>query len=227
MKYLKKHKGKIISVLIIIIVFAIMYFSDRNVSKESEKSFSNEAFPSVTISEEIVTVNEDVSEKVNDTTKENQNTKVLPAEKPESDSDEIEEKIDEKLICTLSVRCDTINQNIGLLDESKRVLIPSDGIIFNSNKVEFSEGDSVFDVLLREMKNNGIHFEYVSMPVYDSAYIEGINNIYEFDCGSRSGWLYRVNGEFPKYGCSQYKLKNGDIVELVFSCDMGKDVGKI
>ena len=25
-------------------------------------------------------------------------------------------------------------------------------------------------------------------PIYNSAYIEGIHNLYEFDCGSLSGW---------------------------------------
>ena len=84
----------------------------------------------------------------------------------------------------------------------------------------------MFDVLLREMKENGIHFEYVSTPIYDGVYIEGIGNIYEFDCGSRSGWLYCVNDKFPGYSCSQHKIKNGDVIKLLYTCDMGKDVGK-
>lgn len=43
--------------------------------------------------------------------------------------------------------------------------------------------------------------------MYNSAYIEGINNLYEFDCGSLSGWMYKVNEWFPNYGCSRYVLK--------------------
>ena len=130
------------------------------------------------------------------------------------------------LVCTLSVKCDTINNNLDLLDEAKRSIIPSDGIIFEKSNLVFYEGDSVFDVLLREMKNNSIHFEYVKTPMYDGVYIEGIGNIYEFDCGARSGWLYCVNGEFPGYSSSQYKLKSGDVIEFLYTCDMGKDVGK-
>ena len=124
------------------------------------------------------------------------------------------------------VRCDTINNNPDLLDKAKHTVVPKDGIIFEKSNLMFSEGDSVFDVLLREMKNNKIHFEYVNTPMYNSVYLEGINNIYEFDCGAGSGWLYKVNGEFPACGCSQYILKNNDVIEIVYTCNMGKDVGR-
>ena len=61
--------------------------------------------------------------------------------------------------------------------------------------------------------------------MYNSAYIEGINNLYEFDCGELSGWMYKVNGWFPNYGCSRYQLKEGDVIEWVYTCDLGVDVG--
>ena len=158
----------------------------------------------------------------------NEEQPVKLEEKPEKESTEEEQtKVDDKRnLCTLSVRCDTINQNLELLDKSKHGLIPTDGVILNNKNISFEEGDSVFDVLLREMKNNNIHFEYVKTPMYDGVYIEGIGNIYEFDCGARSGWLYCVNGEFPGYSSSQYKLKSGDVIEFLYTCDMGKDVGK-
>ena len=126
---------------------------------------------------------------------------------------------------TLSVRCDTILDNMHLLDESKRELVPSDGVIFPATEITFSDGESVFDVLHRTMQENKIHFEFVNTPIYDSAYIEGINNLYELDAGELSGWTYKVNDVFPGFGCSQYKLKNGDVVEIVYTCDLGKDVG--
>ncbi len=37
--------------------------------------------------------------------------------------------------------------------------------------------------------------------------------------------MYRVNGEFPSYGISRYKLKDKDRLELVYTCDLGRDVG--
>ena len=59
----------------------------------------------------------------------------------------------------------------------------------------------------------------------NSAYIRAINNLYEFDAGELSGWMYKVNDWFPNYGSSRYQLKPGDVVEWVYSCDLGRDVG--
>ena len=39
------------------------------------------------------------------------------------------------------------------------------------------------------------------------------------------GWMYKVNGWFPNYGCSRYQLKEGDTIEWVYTCDLGVDVG--
>lgn len=132
---------------------------------------------------------------------------------------------DKELTCTLSVRCDTILDNMDSFDPEKVELVPKDGVIFASKTVTFYEGESVFNLLLREMKKNKIHMEFVNTPMYNSGYIEGINNIYEFDCGELSGWRYKVNGWFPNYGSSRYKLKEGDKVEWVYTCNLGKDVG--
>ena len=104
-------------------------------------------------------------------------------------------------------------------------LVPEDGVIFPTTTVTFYEGESVFNVLQREMRKAGIHMEFEDTPMYNSAYIEGINNLYEFDCGELSGWMYKVNGWFPNYGCSRYQLKEGDVIEWVYTCDLGVDVG--
>lgn len=127
--------------------------------------------------------------------------------------------------CTLSVCCDTILDNIEYLDKEKVELVPEEGVIFSTAEVTFYEGESVFNVLMREMKKAGIHMEFENTPIYNSAYIEGINNLYEFDCGELSGWMYKVNDWFPNYGCSRYALKDGDIIEWVYTCNLGIDVG--
>ena len=74
-------------------------------------------------------------------------------------------------------------------------------------------------------RENKLHLEFSTTPVYGSAYIEGIGNLYEFDCGAESGWMYAVNGWFPNYGCSQYALQDGDTVTWVYTCELGRDVG--
>ena len=54
--------------------------------------------------------------------------------------------------CTLSVRCDTILDNMDWLDPEKVELVPEDGVIFPTTTVTFYEGESVFNVLQREMR---------------------------------------------------------------------------
>ena len=127
--------------------------------------------------------------------------------------------------CTVSISCAAILENLDRLNAEKADLIPADGVLLAPTAVEFTEGESVFDVLKRVCRENKIHMEFSETPVYQSAYIEGIGNFYEFDCGEGSGWMYRVNGEFPNYGCSRYTLADGDTVEWVYTCDFGADVG--
>lgn len=126
--------------------------------------------------------------------------------------------------CYLSVRCDALLNNMSRLDKAKHSFVPSDGVIYSKRTVKFDDGESVFDVLQREMRENKIHLEFVNTPVYNSVYVEGIANLYEFDCGSGSGWIYRVNGNVPGYGCSNYKLNVGDVVEFLYTCNLGKDI---
>lgn len=152
-------------------------------------------------------------------------TDPIPEGKPKPVEPQNAKVTDKKMHCTLSIECSTILDNMKDLDEEKIELVPEDGIIFAKKEVEFKEGESVFDVLKRETKDNKIHMEFVDTPMYNSAYIEGINNLYEFDCGNLSGWMYKVNDWFPNYGCSRYQLKDGDVVEWVYTCDLGRDVG--
>ncbi|KTD83216.1 DUF4430 domain-containing protein [Paenibacillus etheri] len=130
-----------------------------------------------------------------------------------------------QLTATLSVSAATILDNMDIFNKDKVEVLPADGIIYKAQKVTFYEGESVFDVLLREMKKNKIHMEFSMTPIYNSNYIEGINNLYEFDAGELSGWMYQVNGWFPNYGSSRYVLKDGDVIDWVYTCDLGRDVG--
>ena len=127
--------------------------------------------------------------------------------------------------CTLSIDCKTILDNMDKCDKNKRELVPEDGWILEPTEVVFFDGESVFQVLKRTCKQKGIHMEFENTPIYNSAYIEGIHNLYEFDVGELSGWMYSVNGWYPNYGCSRYALKDGDVVEWRYTCDLGFDVG--
>jgi len=127
--------------------------------------------------------------------------------------------------CTFSIECSTILNNLSMLDPAKLEMVPSGGTILAKTTVTFYEGESVYDVLQRVCRDKGIHLESSWTPIYNSAYIEGIHNLYEFDCGEGSGWMYRVNGWYPNYGCSRYVLQQGDLVEWRYTCDLGVDIG--
>lgn len=163
---------------------------------------------------------------IDDTTGEDKyKTEPVPEGKPVPTEPENSVVTDKKLRCTLSIRCDTVLNNMSYLAKEKRDIIPKDGVIMPEVSAEFYEGESVFNLLLRETKRNKIHMEFTNTPIYNSAYIEGIGNLYEFDCGELSGWMYCVNGWFPNYGCSRYLLKDGDKVEFLYTCDLGNDIG--
>ena len=153
-------------------------------------------------------------------------TDPIPAGKPKPvEPEDADVDTTKTYTCTFSIECSTILNNLDQLDADKLEMIPSGGVILATVTVTFYEGESVFDVLQRVCKDYGIHMESSWTPIYNSAYIEGIHNLYEFDCGSLSGWMYRVNGWYPNYGCSRYQLKDGDVVEWRYTCDLGNDVG--
>lgn len=129
------------------------------------------------------------------------------------------------LTCTLEIRCDSLLSRLEELEPGKAELVPEDGILLPEMEVTFQEGETVFDVFRRVLREEKIHFEYVDASAYNSVYIEGIGNLYEFDCGPQSGWVYSVNGVQPGLGCSSYTLAEGDAVLFSYTCDMGTDIG--
>ena len=127
--------------------------------------------------------------------------------------------------CTLEIRCDTLLQHLDKLSDGKAALVPADGTLLAKTTVTFEPGESVFDVFSRCLREEKLHFEYVDAKAFGSVYIEGIGNLYEFDCGEQSGWIYFVNGISPGLGCSGYTVENGDEIVFAYTCDMGADLG--
>lgn len=121
--------------------------------------------------------------------------------------------------CTISISCASILNHMDTLDSAKAALVPSDGVILGTTTVTVTEGESVYDVLRRTCTDAGIPLDASIAPAYGTAYVRGINNIYEFDCGSVSGWKYYINGTYTNYGCSTYILKEGDSIQWDYSCD--------
>ena len=127
--------------------------------------------------------------------------------------------------CALSVNCATVLDNLDLLDPDKVELIPADGILLSTVSTDFTEGESAFDILKRVAQEYRLHFAFVQTPAFRSAYVDGIGNLYEFDCGALSGWMYSVNGVFPPYSSSQYIVQPDDEIRFLYTCDLGDDIG--
>ena len=123
---------------------------------------------------------------------------------------------------TIAISCKTAINN-GLNKKPGFSHLPSNGIILQNMKVEFNEGDTVFDILVKITRKKGIHMEYRGSG--SNTYIEGINNLYEFDGGSNSGWMYSVNGVYPNYGVGAYKVKSSDVIKFNYTCNLGADLG--
>ena len=125
--------------------------------------------------------------------------------------------------CTFVIECKTILNNKDKLKKGLEKYVPDDAVIF-SGTVGFDSGESVYDILRRICDENGIQMEASYTPAFSSYYVEGINNLYEFDCGQGSGWMYSVNGVFPNYGCSSYKPANNDKIAFRYTCELGYDL---
>lgn len=151
---------------------------------------------------------------------------VVSARQPSASVKQEETRTSKKeMTCTFSIRCDTILANIDKLDPAKEAIVPEDGVIYAAREVSFQKGETVFDLLARITKENKIHMEYTKTPAFNTNYVEGIANLYEFDCGELSGWTYKVNGELLSYGSSNAEVAMGDVIEWVYTCDQGRDVG--
>jgi hypothetical protein len=97
------------------------------------------------------------------------------------------------------------------------------GVILQETAEPFHEGATVIDVLKQATREHKIQMEYKGQGAY--AYVQGIDNLYEFDGGPKSGWVYKVNGRAPGEGAGAYKLKAGDKIEWLYTLDLGEDVG--
>ncbi|NRF96244.1 DUF4430 domain-containing protein [Paenibacillus frigoriresistens] len=97
------------------------------------------------------------------------------------------------------------------------------GVILKEISVPFRKGTTVMDALKQATKDNKIQMEYNGKGTY--AYVQGIDNLYEFDGGPKSGWVYKVNGLAPSEGAGSYKTTAGDKIEWLYTLNLGEDVG--
>lgn len=100
--------------------------------------------------------------------------------------------------------------------------LQNEGMLVKNAMLTLSEGKTVAETfsLLRTYD-----IVIVSESGAAGTFVTSIQGLENGACGAASGWLFRVNGEFPSEGIDSIELHNGDKVEWLFSCDGGADVG--
>lgn len=117
---------------------------------------------------------------------------------------------EDKTTVTLSIDKKTINK----------------GYVLQPTKVEITKGETVWDVLQRELDARDIDYDYSFYEQYNSVYVESIDGDGEFDHGSGSGWMYNVDGVYPDYGASLYILEGGETIQWRYTTNLGLDLGR-
>lgn len=198
----------------------------EDVTVSGEKKDSNKQLPDEKLTEQEKNAPEDATQKAEAEARAKAEAEAKKKAEEEKKAQEPTAPTSSEKSCTILISCDTILSNMDQCDTAKISIVPTDGVILSATTVSFSEGETVFDVLQRTCRNKGISLEFSYTPLYGSYYIEGISNLYEFDVGPESGWMYKVNGWFPNYGCSEYTLEDGDSISWVYTCNgLGADVG--
>lgn len=104
------------------------------------------------------------------------------------------------------------------------IVISNNEVPLPPTEMEITDGETVLQALIKITKEKKIQMDYRGGQG-SSAYVEGIANVYEFDRGQGSGWMYRVNGIFPDRGAGTVPLYDGDRVEWLYTTNLGKDLG--
>ena len=99
---------------------------------------------------------------------------------------------------------------------------PDNCLIMPEKEIEIEDGDTVYSVLVRAAKANGILIE--NNGSRKLAYISGISGLYELEYGELSGWIYTVNGVIASVTCSEYILSDGDVIGWHYTLDLGRDI---
>lgn len=89
--------------------------------------------------------------------------------------------------------------------------------ILSTTNVTLQQGDTDLTVTQRILKAKGIPISVRGSGA--SAYVEGINNEFEFDHGPMSGWIAYVNGKKIDRSAGSVAVKKGDQVVWKYSTD--------
>ncbi|MBP3952469.1 DUF4430 domain-containing protein [Bacillus suaedae] len=179
--------------------------SEAEVEKESSSSTAKteETPPTKTVKEK---------EKASDST--NQKTKQEnDASKPaQSNTKEEKTKVSPKPSQTETPKKEEVaKETVSIVINGPK----SVGTISGKTTVVYQEGDTALSILLRHAKNSNIVVDASGSG--PTAYVHGIANYYEFDFGSTSGWIAKINGAGLTKGAGVSTVKAGDQIEWLYT----------
>lgn len=88
------------------------------------------------------------------------------------------------------------------------------------------EGTTAMDVFRQVLTANGYTYEAKGSYVQAIIRPDG-TRVAEFSKGQNSGWLFRVNDDFPDVAMDEYQLQDGDVIEVLFTADYLQEPGML
>lgn len=88
-------------------------------------------------------------------------------------------------------------------------------VIVAPTKVVIKKGETFLDVTLQILKEKGIQYSVKGSGAM--AYVVGMDNLYEFDKGPKSGWIALKNGEKIKQSAGITSIQAGDAVKWAYT----------
>lgn len=219
----KKRKGsyvvkKFLSILAAAVLCAACLASCNDSSSKADTSASTDSSSSAVQSEAPADSGSQ------EESSEADESKADPSEADSSKTDESSESQsdDAQLAATITIDVSDILENYDTLEKGlqSEEFVPKSGKIIDGLKLEFTEGQTAYDLLKKAASDNNIKLEAQNTDY--GIYIYGINSIVSGSCGQASGWMFSVNGKSPDVGADSYKLQAGDKVEFFYTCDFNK-----
>lgn len=127
------------------------------------------------------------------------------------------DSIESDIKIMISIDCSDILDNMDILESGLEKYIPDYGLILEDTEYSINSEDTVYDALVRAIKDKKIRMEVKS--AFGTKEVEGLNYIYNSSCGEGSRWIYKINGEIQQPVCSNYKLKDGDNIQWIYVCN--------
>lgn len=101
------------------------------------------------------------------------------------------------------------------------------GWILGPTLTQIQSGDTVYSLLRRVCQQK--HWLFDAQMTGSTAYIDNLDGLSPFDMGPESGWVFRLNRKYATFSCSasEAKLKNGDVVEWIYTIDDGATEARV